>query len=209
LSGLVSGSWAPRRWTGDESEIDLWRAKGILEGALSELGLAARFENSASETFLHPGRQSKVHVQGRELGFFGELHPRVQESFGSKTSVFVWELDLDAVLDLLGTASPAQSVRIGDFPGTRREVNVLIDKSRAAQEVVDSVRSLETARDPLVESVDLASVYEGAGLPEGTKAVLVRVSFRSPDRTPTDTEVNGIQDGIRQGLAAVPGFALK
>lgn len=209
LSGLVSGAWASRRWTGEESEVDLWRAKGILEGALSEVGLSARFENSAAEPFLHPGRQARVVVGGRDLGFFGELHPTVQEAFGLKAPAFVWELDLDAVLELLGEAAPVQSVRIGDFPGTRREVNVLIDRSSPAQSVVDAARALEPSRDPLVESVELASVYEGAGLPEGKKAVLVRVSYRSADRTPTDAEVNGLQDGIRAGLSAAEGFALK
>ena len=73
---------------------------------------------------------------------------------------------------------------------------------------MDALRSLPQANEPLVEAVALASVYEGAGLPEGSKAVLVRVTFRSPDRTPTDAEVNALQDGIRLGMETA-GFALK
>jgi phenylalanyl-tRNA synthetase beta chain len=209
LSGLVTGPWTPRAWTGEEIEIDLWRAKGLLEGALAELGLSASFSNSSTEPFLHPGRQARVLVGGSDLGFFGELHPRVQEVAGLKSSTFVWELDLDAILGLLDAAPPPQSVRIGEFPGTRREVNVVVAKSVAAQDVVRAALALEAARDPLVESIELVSVYEGAGIPEGSKAVLVRASFRSPDRTPTDAEVNALQDGIRQGLASTGGFALK
>jgi phenylalanyl-tRNA synthetase beta chain len=113
------------------------------------------------------------------------------------------------LLALLESGVPPQSIRIGDFPGTRREVNVLVDRNQPAADVLGSVKALSPAKDPLVESVEIASVYEGSGVPEGKKAVLVRLSFRSPDRTPTDTEVNTIQDGIRQGLAAVAGFALK
>jgi phenylalanyl-tRNA synthetase beta chain len=100
-------------------------------------------------------------------------------------------------------------VRIGEFPGTRREINAVIARERAATDVVDAVKSFPQCSNELVEAVEMVSVYEGAGVPDGHKAVLVRVSFRSPDRTPTDVEVNTLQDGIRQSLAAVAGVTLK
>jgi phenylalanyl-tRNA synthetase beta chain len=209
VAGLVTGPWADRTWTGAETESDLWKSKGLLEGALSELGLSPVFTQDAAEPFLHPGRQAQVRAGGQNLGFFGELHPTVQEGIGLKFPVHVWELDLDAIVALLDGAKPAQSVRIGEFPGTRREINAVIARERAATDVVDAVKSFPQCSNELVEAVEMVSVYEGAGVPEGHKAVLVRVSFRSPDRTPTDVEVNTLQDGIRQSLAAVAGVTLK
>jgi phenylalanyl-tRNA synthetase beta chain len=208
LAGVVSGPWPVRSWTNDAADVDVWAAKGLLEGVLRELGLPVRFVQDGSEPFLHSGRQVRVRLGGVDLGFFGELHPTVQESLGLRHAVLVWELDLDAIVEHLESAAPAQSARIGDFPGTRREINVVVDRARPASEVVEAVRSLASAREPLVEAVELASVYEGAGLAEGSKAVLVKVSFRSPDRTPTDAEVNALQDGIRSGMEAA-GFSLK
>ncbi|QQS05064.1 MAG: phenylalanine--tRNA ligase subunit beta [Fibrobacterota bacterium] len=209
LAGLVTGPWSDRSWTGTETDSDLWKAKGVLEGALLELGLVPAFAQGTKEPFLHDGRQARVSVAGRELGYFGEIHPLVQEDMGLKTPVHVWELDLDALVGLLDGASAAQSVRIGDFPGTSRELNAVVDRLRQASDVVDAVCALDVAKNELVESVKLVSVYEGAGVPQGHKAVLVRVSYRSADRTPTDTEVNAIQDGIRQGISSLAGFALK
>lgn len=209
LAGLVTGPWADRLWTGVETESDIWKAKGLLEGTLSELGLAPVFAAGALEPFLHDGRQIRVLVGGVDVGFFGELHPLVQESLGLKFPVHVWELDLDSLVERLDAAAPAQSVRIGEFPGTHREINAVVDRNRPAAEVVDAVKAFPEAANELVEAVKFVSVYEGAGVPEGHKAVLVRISYRSPDRTPTDTEINALQDGIRQKLAAVPGVALK
>lgn len=209
LAGLVTGPWSDRSWTGTESESDLWKAKGILEGALTELGLAAEFSNGGLEPFLHDGRQARVVVGGHDVGFFGQVHPAVQEDLGLKYPVHVWELDLDVLVGMLDVASPIQSVRIGEFPGTYREINAVVECARAAMEVVEAVRAQPEAKSDLVESVKLVSVYEGVGVPQGSKAVLVRVSYRSPDRTPTDAEVNGIQDGLRRGLSALDGFALK
>jgi phenylalanyl-tRNA synthetase beta chain len=209
LAGLVTGPWPDRAWTGSEAESDLWKAKGLLESALSEVGLSPTFAQDGAEPFLHPGRQARVRVAGQDLGYFGEIHPSVQEGLGLKFPVHVWELDLDALVALLEGAKPSQSVRIGEFPGTRREINAVIARERAATDVVDVVKSFPESSNELVEAVDLVSVYEGAGVPDGHKAVLVRVSFRSPDRTPTDVEVNTLQDGIRQQLAAVAGVSLK
>ena len=209
LAGLVTGPWADRLWTGLETESDIWKAKGLLEGALSELGLAPVFAPGTAEPFLHDGRQIRVVAGGVDVGFFGELHPLVQEDLGLKFPVHVWELDLDVLVEQLDSAAPAQSVRIGEFPGTHREINAVVERNRPAADVVDAVKSFPEAANELVESVKFVSVYEGAGVPDGHKAVLVRVSFRSPDRTPTDVEVNTLQDGIRQKLAAVAGVALK
>jgi phenylalanyl-tRNA synthetase beta chain len=209
LTGLVTGPWADRGWTGSEIESDLWKAKGLLEGALSELGLSPTFAQDTAEPFLHPGRQARVWFAGQDLGYFGEIHPTLQEGLGLKFPVHVWELDLDAIVSLLDGAKPSQSVRIGEFPGTRREINAVIARDRAATDVVDALKSFPESGNELVEAIDLVSVYEGVGVPDGHKAVLVRVSFRSPDRTPTDVEVNTLQDGIRQQLAAVAGVTLK
>lgn len=209
LSGLVAGSWAALPWSGGDEAADVWRAKGILQGALRDVGIDAEFAPSRAEPWLHPGRQAEVRSNGRVLGVFGQVHPLVQESFGLRDDVFAWELDLDALVEILASAAPVASRRIGEFPATRREVNVVVPSARPAAEVAALVAGLPAARSELVEDVSLVSVYEGAGVPEGNKAVLVRTTYRSPERTLTDAEVNAVQDAIRQELSAIEGVSLK
>lgn len=209
LVGLVAGPWAGRGWTGSEEACDVWKAKGILQGALRDVGLDLDFAKSAAEPWLHPGRQAQLRAGDRVVGVFGQVHPSVQESFGLRDEAFAWELDLDLLVELLESAAPVSSRRIGEFPSTRREVNVVVPADRAAMDVVALVAGLPATRNELVEDIGLVSVYEGVGVAEGHKAVLVRTTFRSPDRTLTDAEVNAIQDGIRQELLAAPGISLK
>jgi len=209
LSGLVSGSWSPTSWEGPETSVDVWRAKGVLQGALRDIGLESEFAPSKAEPWLHPGRQAIVRVCGIEVGVFGQVHPTVQESFGLRDEAFAWEIDLDLLVAHLEAQPAVSSRRIGEFPATRREVNIVVPTARPAAEVVRLVADLPIAKDALVEEVSLVSVYEGAGVAEGRKAVLVRTTFRSSDRTLTDAEVNAIQDGIRQALQAMPEVSLK
>ena len=178
-------------------------------GALRDVGIDAEFVPSKLEPWLHPGRQAEVRFAGRSLGVFGQIHPLVQESFGLRDDAFAWELDLDAILAILADAAPVASRRIGEFPATRREVNVVVPSARPAADVVALVADLPAARHELVEEVALVSIYEGVGVPDGHKAVLVRATYRSAERTLTDAEVNAVQDSLRQELSAIEGVSLK
>jgi len=209
LSGLLVGPWAALPWSGSDDAVDIWRAKGVLQGVLRDVGIEAAFAPSQAEPWLHPGRQAEVRSGGRVLGVFGQIHPLVQESFGLRDEAFAWELDLDAIVDVLANAAPVASRRIGEFPATRREVNVVVPSARPAAEVAAMVAGLPAAKSELVEDVALVSVYEGTGVPEGHKAVLVRATYRSAERTLTDAEVNAVQDAIRQELSAIEGVSLK
>lgn len=209
LAGLVAGPWAPLGWTGSEATVDAWRAKGIVQGALRDVGIDAEFAPCKVEPWLHPGRQAELRFGGRVLGVFGQIHPEVQDSFGLRDEAFAWELDLDAIVGILSDSAPVASRRIGEFPATRREVNVVVPAARPAAEVVALVAGLPAAKNEIVEDVSLVSIYEGAGVPEGRKAVLVRATYRSADRTLTDAEVNAVQDAIRQELSTIESVSLK
>lgn len=45
-----------------------------------------------------PGRAAKVIVKGVEVGFFGEVHPQVLESWGCSMPAIMAEFDIDALL---------------------------------------------------------------------------------------------------------------
>lgn len=43
-------------------------------------------------------------------------------------------------------------------------------------------------------------VYRGKGLPEGTRAIGLRMVYQSPERTLTSEEIDRAHDGILKGL---------
>lgn len=48
---------------------------------------------------LIPGRGAAVLLKGKNVGFFGEVHPEVLENWGIQMPVTVCEIDLDAILE--------------------------------------------------------------------------------------------------------------
>ena len=79
------------------------------------------------------------------------------------------------------------------FPSVDRDISILVDDTAAAQSVRDTVRSLGIANLADLREFDR---YAGKGIPEGKVSLSLRLTFRSPDRTLTDAEVQSAMDDV-------------
>ena len=74
-------------------------AKSLAEGVARDLGVAA---GARVEPLEHPsfiaGRCARMTVGGRQVAWFGEVHPEVLEAFGIAQPTVALELDLEALL---------------------------------------------------------------------------------------------------------------
>jgi phenylalanyl-tRNA synthetase beta chain len=59
------------------------------------------------------------------------------------------------------------------------------------------------------EAVSVFDVYQGKGLPEGTKSLAYSLVFRSTDRTLTDEEVNGVFVKIQEELLKTTPYQIR
>jgi len=91
------------------------------------------------------------------------------------------------------------------FPAALRDVALVVDASRHAAEVrAQLLKVARAATGPAftVEAVELFDLYTGTGLPEGKKSLAFSLSFRSPERTLMDDEVNAAFAKIQRDIAA-------
>jgi phenylalanyl-tRNA synthetase beta chain len=124
------------------------------------------------------------------LGFVGEVDAQL---LGAITSVpplrrlGLIDLDLDAVADA-GLATR----RLPSIQVPSRYPSAVIDLAFVTPRRVNAADlgfTLRHASD-LVESVSLFDVYEGPGLPEGTRSLAFGVRLSAPDRTLSDAEIS-------------------
>lgn len=89
---------------------------------------------------------------------------------------------------------------IGNQPASAKDLALIVDQSTFAGQVegVISGFAKKAVRDFSCESVEVFDVYQGEGLPEGKKSLAVSMSFRAPDRTLKDKEVNAVFEEIQQ-----------
>jgi phenylalanyl-tRNA synthetase beta chain len=203
LGIVLAGAREPfsRFATDDDTELDYFDLKGMIELLLSRLGTSGvEFRPLHQEPF-HPGRAAELTLDGRRLGVLGELRPDRARDFGIETRrVAVAEIDLDALREV-SSAIPTD-VRVPHFLPVEQDFAIVVDASRSASEVEAALRS---GAGPLVTSVTLFDVYTGPQVGLDRKSLAYRVTFTAPDRALTDAELGKVRERIARTLRQVGG----
>jgi phenylalanyl-tRNA synthetase beta chain len=168
--------------------------KSVLDGCVAGLFAPTLEYQRASTQLFHPGRCAEVILEGRQLGYIGELHPTVTASSGIDVRVVAFEIDVQPVLEASRTPHAKPLPR---FPGVERDLAVVVEEGVAAEALLTSIK--EFAGD-LLEHVRAFDEYRGAQIPDGLKSIAFTLTFRSPERTLTDAEVDKVISEIRLGL---------
>lgn len=201
LCGLLSGPKLEKSWQGGDELLDFFEAKGVVEGLLSQFGVAASFEECSDES-LHSTKQAAIVVGGNRLGIVGELHPKVLQSFEITEAAYLFEIDLVALLPF--ATGHKMFKPIPRFPAMVRDIALIVDAEIAHQKILDIINSF-----PLVERVIIFDVYSGEQVPKGKKSLAYRITFQSPTHTLTENEVNKVQQQILDKLSHDLGATLR
>ena len=194
VSGILVGRrWEPS-WLEDSESLGFYDAKGVVEGLLQRLGVAAEYE-PGQDPYFRPGRCAGVAAEGIELGVLGEVQPAVAENFDIRAeSVAFFELHVDALLEALPETS-RQFARLARFPAATRDLALVVPADVPAGRVHGIID-----RHRLVNHADLFDIYTGDNVPPGTKSLAFHVSFQAQDRTLTTEEVNRSLQGLMRTL---------
>ncbi|HZX30635.1 MAG TPA: phenylalanine--tRNA ligase subunit beta [Rhodocyclaceae bacterium] len=180
LAGLAYGGALPEGWGSDGRKVDFFDMKGDLEALLAPL--AARFEKAVHPA-LHPGRSARVSLDGKEIGWVGELHPQWVQKYELPQSPVVFEIDLDAVK---AARLPAYA-EVSKFPPVIRDLAIVVDQKLDLQQILDG---LQTTVPAMVQDIQLFDVYAGKGVPESKKSLAFRIVMQDTQRTLQDSEVD-------------------
>ncbi len=203
LAVLLCGRLAPVDWRANTSTVeppraDVFAAKAVLETLSAALRVPDLSFLAKPEPFLHPGRSAAVLLGETPVGWLGELHPLVAQT---------WELPgaacLEVNLDLL-TARGSQPgyVDLIGFPPLRQDLAVMLPENTAAAVVLQAVRE---AGGRLLADVQVFDVYTGPQVGEGRRSLALSLAFRAPDRTLTDEDVAPVRTRIVAALAELGG----
>ena len=166
--------------------------KSVLDGCVAALAAPAVTYQRAAAQLFHPGRCAAVVLDGRQLGYLGELHPTNTSRIAGRIVAF--EIDVEPVL---AASRVSRAQPLPRFPSVERDLAVVVDETVAAGAVLLAIK--ESAGE-LLEHARAFDEYRGAQVPEGHKSIAFTLTFRSPERTLTDAEVDKAMSEIRLGL---------
>jgi phenylalanyl-tRNA synthetase beta chain len=180
VAAAACGPAEDEQWALPARPVDFFDLKADVEALLWPR--VARFE-AAAHPALHPGRSARVMLEGANIGWVGELHPRWQRKFELPQPAVVFELDA-ASLQQVPVPRPEQPSR---FPPVIRDLAVLVDANVQVQAIQDAFLAEKPA---IVRSVRLFDLYQGKSLPPGRKSLAFRIVMQDTLKTLTDAEAD-------------------
>lgn len=131
----------------------------------------------------HPGRCAELSVDGRVVGYAGELHPKVISAAGLPERTCALEIDLDALPLRENLPAPVLS----PFPAVHQDLALVVSDDVPAADVEATVRE---GAGELLESIRIFDVYRSEQLGEGRRSLAFSLRFRAKDRTLTEDEAS-------------------
>jgi phenylalanyl-tRNA synthetase beta chain len=201
LAGIIGGDPGVGRWTtgGKAQPLTWYEAKGMLESVFHSLKLPIEYQSDRSDAKLHPGRTAALWLEGEKLGYFGQLHPQLRQERDLPEAIYVFQLDLDVILNYLANEERLVTVfkNYSSYPGSDRDIAFFAPIELA---LADIQKSITKAGGELLANVEVFDEYRGKNVPDGQRSLAIRLVYRALDRTLVDTDVEPLQQKVRDVL---------
>ena len=199
-------------WGARAEPMDVYDAKGIAQLLGEGFGIAIETAAIAGAPWFAPGRAASLVASGSPgsadaLGAVGELRADVvaARGLGGTTPVVAGWIDLRA-LDRAAAPSVRPIVALPRHPSVTRDLSIIVDERLPAADVRGTIRAHAPATLVAVREFDR---YQGAGVPAGRVSLSVRLTFRDPERTLTDGEVQRAIEALVAALVREHGAVLR
>ena len=200
----MTGDLLPEHWRDKTRSVDFFDLKGAVEEILNRLGINMPVYTGADKPWCLPGQVASIIVLDQELGWLGSIHPETLASFGLERTVFAAELDMDRVTEL--ATLQTDFVSPPRYPAVQRDLAVIVSAECSAAQVKAVI--VEAGGD-LVRDVTLFDLYQGKQVTQGGRSLAFAITYRDPQRTLNDEEVNVLHQRIEAALVERLGVELR
>jgi len=176
---------------------DFFSMKGVIEEFFDKVGMHGKetYDPRAGKPYLHPGRQANVIYDGTVVGYLGEVHPDVADTYGIGTKAYIAVIDMPEIVKR--ATFDRKYTGIAKFPAVNRDISMVMPKEILAGQVEEVI---EKKGGAYLESYALFDLYEGAQIKEGYKSVAYSIVFRAKNKTLEDAEVTEAMERILKEL---------
>jgi phenylalanyl-tRNA synthetase beta chain len=198
LTGLITGE-------------AFFEAKGIIDLLLNKMGISNiwydEYQPTPEESEIeiwHLKRSAEIKTDNEEIGFLGEISPKILEKLEIEGRVVVFDFDFEKLKNL---ASEEHEFRpLSKYPAAIRDLAVLVPSETKVEEVLNKI---EIAGGSLVRDVDLFDIYEGEEIEEGKKNLAFHIIYQAEDRALSSEEIDKIQEKIIESLEEEPEWQVR
>ena len=176
---------------------DFFSMKGVVEEFFDKIGLHKKetYDPNAGKPYLHPGRQANIIYDGVVVGYLGEVHPDVADTYGIGEKAYIAVLDMPEIVERATFDRKYEG--IAKFPAVTRDISMVVPKEILVGQIEEVI---EKKGGAYLESYKLFDLYEGAQIKPGFKSVAYSITFRAKDRTLEEADVSAAMKKILKAL---------
>ncbi|MCK4781698.1 phenylalanine--tRNA ligase subunit beta [Candidatus Parcubacteria bacterium] len=190
---------------------EFYELKGVIDSLLNGLGISNIWYDEYKPTpedskiaIWHPNKCAEIKIDNSEIGFLGEIHPKIVESLGIKNRVVVFDIDFEKLTRFSSEEHEYQPISF--HPAAVRDLAILVPLD---VKVVEILNKINIAGGKLVRDVDLFDIYEGEELPDGKKNLAFHIIYQSEEKTLPTKEIDKLHQEIINVLEQDPEWEVR
>jgi len=176
--------------------IDFYGIKGVLENIFQLCQIYSKISFSyAALKYLNSAQSAEVLLEGKKIGFLGQIHPQTTRNYQINEPIFVAQISLSKIFNYLDNFPPRISYQpVSNFPTSEKDLSFIFPEGINYNEIVKEMK--RTAGDNLQE-VNIFDIYQNAELAQaGKKSVSFHLIFQSSTKTLKNKEIEEILKDI-------------
>jgi len=179
-------------------EADAATAFGIVAAIATSLGIEVT-RTAAQPAGFHPTRSGQLKLNGKHVGYAGELHPDAATVYEIGQRVAIVEIDMAPLID----PQPAHTMTpISNYPHVDFDLSFDVPTNLAGSDLVAATAKAS-------ELVERAEVFDDFVHPEsGQRSLAIRYRLRAYDRTLSREDIEAQRSAMVASAAAI-GSALR
>lgn len=188
---FLSGATEAEQWKqAKQPASDIYHLRGYVELVLKQLGA----ENATLSMLQDHTYEYAVayELNGKTVATAGLVNKKLLKYFDIKQEVFYADIDWDGLFKNLKRHKTGYAA-VSKFPGIRRDLALLLDKSVTYNEV-EKIAQQQVKR--ILKSVNLFDTYEDKKLGDNKKSYAVSFEFEDENKTLTDSDVEKVMQKL-------------
>ncbi len=197
INGAICGNNKFESWdySGKEKELDYFEARGKLREALDSLNISIFDKTTEKFDFLHPGRTALLFIEGKESGYFGQIHPKFNMEKNIFKNIYLFSIKLTNITEACTRKNKWNPIfkSYPTVPKIERDINFIFSKKYLINEIINFMRK---SGKKLLEDVNLIDIYSDESLGKDNISYTFRLSYRDQNKTLKDSDIKELNNNI-------------
>ena len=213
IGAIKTGKYSRKNWIEKERNFDVFDIKTDVLKTLNEVGVNSSklVISNKTKKWYHPGRSGLISldsIDGKELAYFGEIHPAIIKKLEIKTEgILGFEIFLDNIPESRKKIREAKpQFIISDYQKVTRDFAFVIEEKFSSGEIISLVKDIDKE---LIKDVKIFDVYQGDEIELGKKSIAFNVTWEPKNKTLNDEDLEEVSKKIISNVQNITGAILR